>query len=30
VIMALLGATTVQVSVIAALIARYLFPGRPA
>jgi hypothetical protein len=30
VIMALLGATTVQVGVIAALIARYLFPGRPA
>jgi hypothetical protein len=30
VIMALLGATTVQVGVIAALIARYLFPSRPA
>jgi hypothetical protein len=30
VIMALLGATTVQVGAIAALIARYLFPGRPA
>lgn len=29
VIMALLGATTVQVGAIAALIARYLFPGRP-
>jgi hypothetical protein len=28
VIMALLGATTVQVGVIAAIIARYLFPGR--
>ena len=28
VIMALLGATTVQVGAIAALIARYLFPGR--
>jgi hypothetical protein len=30
VIMALLGATTVQVGAIAALIARYLFPSRPA
>jgi hypothetical protein len=29
VIMALLGATTVQVGAIAVLIARYLFPGRP-
>ena len=29
VIMTLLGATTVQVGVIAATIARYLFPGRP-
>jgi hypothetical protein len=29
VIMTLLGATTVQVGVIAAIIARYLFPGRP-
>jgi hypothetical protein len=29
VIMALLGATTVQVGAIAAIIARYLFPGRP-
>jgi hypothetical protein len=28
VIMALLGATTVQVGAIAAIIARYLFPGR--
>jgi CRISPR/Cas system-associated protein Csm6 len=28
VIMTLLGATTVQVGVIAAIIARYLFPGR--
>jgi hypothetical protein len=28
VIMALLGATTVQVGAIAVLIARYLFPGR--
>jgi hypothetical protein len=28
VIMALLGATTIQVGAIAALIARYLFPGR--
>jgi hypothetical protein len=30
VIMALLGATTVQVGAIAAIIARYLFPGRSA
>jgi len=30
VIMALLGATTVQVGAIAAVIARYLFPGRSA
>jgi hypothetical protein len=30
VIMALLGATTVQVGAIAALMARYLFPSRPA
>jgi hypothetical protein len=29
VIMTLLGATTVQVGAVAALIARYLFPGRP-
>jgi hypothetical protein len=29
VIMALLGATTVQVGAIALAIARYLFPGRP-
>jgi hypothetical protein len=29
VLMALLGATTVQVGTIAAIIARYLFPGRP-
>jgi hypothetical protein len=29
VIMAMLGATTVQVGAIAVLIARYLFPGRP-
>jgi hypothetical protein len=29
VIMALLGATTVQVGTIAVVIARYLFPGRP-
>jgi hypothetical protein len=29
VIMVLLGATTVQLGAIAALIARYLFPGRP-
>ncbi len=29
VIMALLGATTVQVGAIAVVIARYLFPGRP-
>jgi hypothetical protein len=29
VIMALLGATTVQVGAVAALIARYLFPARP-
>ena len=29
VIIALLGATTVQVGAIAAIIARYLFPGRP-
>jgi hypothetical protein len=28
VLMALMGATTVQVGVIAAIIARYLFPGR--
>jgi hypothetical protein len=28
VIMALLGATTVQAGAIAAIIARYLFPGR--
>ena len=28
VLMALLGATTVQVGTIAAIIARYLFPGR--
>lgn len=28
VIMALLGATTVQVGAIAVIIARYLFPGR--
>ena len=30
VIMAVLGATTVQVGAVAALIARYLFPSRPA
>jgi hypothetical protein len=30
VIMSLLGATTVQVGAIAALIARHLFPSRPA
>jgi hypothetical protein len=30
VIMALLGAATVQVGAIAAIIARHLFPGRPA
>jgi hypothetical protein len=29
VIMALLGATTVQVGAIMVIIARYLFPGRP-
>jgi hypothetical protein len=29
VIMALLGATTVQIGALAVIIARYLFPGRP-
>ena len=28
-IMALLGAATAQIGTIAAIIARYLFPGRP-